>query len=608
MKNSYDFKLRSTQKEATINLFIKENFMEAKEIKKILKQFEEKDTYKKIFINGPWGIGKTYYIQEYIKENKGEYIYVSLFGRVSYDAIEDAIAIELMNKLNTLQKMSKKIENLSKKFNSSISYGGFSIVSNSMEKSNLFMTYSKLLQNKKLIIIIDDLERKSNNIQIEDIMGMVEQFSLFNNVKILIVGSESNMINDDKEKWSLFKEKLIEKEYNITKFSKDAINSIIISKIDKYIKNENLLNFIESFLKIHKTKNLRSIEKGVNLFLEIINNYLDSLYDENIYLTILKNCMAVAIEFSEGLYKPDETNENNKLSFENKLTKSIDKDIYLRIMSHYFNTPFFNNKETSILEYVIYFFQGKIDDEVIKDFNNVVKNYLSIEEKKSLFYFSEEKIELTLIERYNDINNYKFTTIEKFINDMSELVCWNAIFNLGFDFSIIEKNFNKILMENFYNIDKEEEQNKIKNFNNYKYHYSSEFEQLINKYNMKVTSKYRKDKIDRIVKKYKDNDLNLQYLEWLNWKLSQKDDNITEEYFLKCCRKNNYLIPNLSIEINENEMQWLNKLWDIFYERVSDNAKEEINAYIEGLKTNRIATFRINILQSYRPLIVPNKK
>lgn len=125
-----------------------------------------------------------------------------------------------------------------------------------------------------MIIIIDDLERKSVNVPIEDIMGLIEQFSLLEKIKIVIIGDETNISPDDKEKWEKFKEKIIEKEYKISCFSYEAIESIVIHKLEEYINKEKLLDFTLQFLLKHKTSNLRTINKGINLFMEIYKNYL----------------------------------------------------------------------------------------------------------------------------------------------------------------------------------------------------------------------------------------------------------------------------------------------------------------------------------------------
>ena len=144
--------------------------MESSQIKHILCQFNTTNTYKKIFINGDWGIGKSYYTREYVNENTDNVVYISLFGKSSYEAIEDAITKELMNKLTKIDKFKKNAKKLAKKINGSITLFGVSISTPDSTRKTLIEEFTNLLKEKELIIIIDDLERKSGNVLMEDIM------------------------------------------------------------------------------------------------------------------------------------------------------------------------------------------------------------------------------------------------------------------------------------------------------------------------------------------------------------------------------------------------------------------------------------------------------
>lgn len=585
--------------------------MQSKKIKQILKQFEENDTYSKIFINGPWGIGKSYYINEYIEKDSNKIVYISLFGKNSYEALEDTFALELIYKLNDIQKAKKKLVKFMKKIMASISYSfkGVSITpSVSIEKKSFFKQYSKLLKKKKIIIVIDDLERKSNNIPIEDIMGIIEQFSLYPNIKILIVGSEENMNAEDKKKWLSFKEKLIEKEYKITSFSEDAIQSLVINKVKFYIGKEESELFIKSFLEKHKINNLRTIEKGINLFLEIVENYLKNQYQQTTYLSILKNCMAVTIEYTEELYKPQEeqkANENEKQnSFKERLQKSIDEDIYSRIISHYFHNILVRGKESSILEYIIKIFFGEIDESIINDFNNVVKNYLDIKEEKNLFYLSETEIARILKKRYEDIQTgkYNYSTKEKVMDDFYELISWNKALNLDFNISIISEKFKQILFNNYYSIEKEEYQNMIDIYDLKKYSLL-EINDLVSKYNKECEKRYSTEKLERIILEYTTKNYNIERLQWLNWSLLQQNKEKIIKHVMSKFKEKNYLIPDLSGEITEKEWQWTHSIWEIYAERFPSDSKKIINEYAEQLKVNKLSKSRIEALQNSRPLI-----
>ena len=322
--------------------------LESSAILEILNQLDNDNTYKKIFINGPWGIGKSYYVNKYIKEHNENFIYITLFGKTSFDSIENSVARELFKKLSSLNKKKIILHKFVKNVKASFSICGFTINSPELSRKGLISEYSTLLESKSLIIVIDDLERKSNNILIEDIMGMIEEFSQFNKVKIVIIGDENNMIDSDRKKWNRFKEKIIEKEYKIQKFSDESIRNLVTSEICSYIEEIEVTPFINDYIKKHDIRNLRTIIKGINLFKEVINNYVEIKENKKVNLLVLKNCMSVAIECTEEVYKPDEKRDDN-----DSFKYVIDEEINSRIMNHYFNSVFSNNDDTCILNYIL---------------------------------------------------------------------------------------------------------------------------------------------------------------------------------------------------------------------------------------------------------------
>ena len=51
--------------------------MKSNNLEKILKEFVEKNEYKSILINGPWGCGKTYEANKFIKEHNSYHLTIS---------------------------------------------------------------------------------------------------------------------------------------------------------------------------------------------------------------------------------------------------------------------------------------------------------------------------------------------------------------------------------------------------------------------------------------------------------------------------------------------------------------------------------------------------
>lgn len=578
--------------------------MESKQILEILKQFNGNNTYKKIFINGAWGIGKSYYTNEFKKSHEDNIIYISLFGKTSFESIVDSLSKELMKKLNKLNQLTKKVINFGKKLQGSISYRGISISTPSINNKTLLEEYSTLMEEKDLIIIIDDLERKSINVPMEDIMGLIEEFSLIEKIKIVIIGDENNISKEDREKWQKFKEKIIEKEYKIICFSYEAIESIVIHKLEKYISKEKLFDFVLQFLSKHKTSNLRTINKGINLFMEIYKNYLYEKYDEDVYLSILKSCMAVAIEYTEELYKPSEEDKSSKDSGK-AWSYSIDKDIPTRIISHYFGSIFINDKDSSLLSYVISIYNGNISNNLITEFNEVLKKFISMKDGKNIFYLSEKDIIKEMRSLYKNLknNNYNYSTLKEFLIDIKELLKWNKELELKLDEKIIKEKFNDVLFSNYYSLEKNQYENTIDTWN-IDMEDVNEIKDLVKSYNDLVAIKYAEDKIKSIIETYNSNTLDVKCLDWLKTSLIQTDNENIKKMFIKCCKENNFLIPNLNCEIDDNAWRWTHTIWGLFYNYMSEEDKNELNDYSKKLKTtSNIVKYRINCLQKYKPLI-----
>ena len=111
--------------------------------------------YNIILVNGTWEIGKTYYLKDYLQNNK--YIYISLFGIDKLEGIKYAIYYEL-NKIGAC--INKFVNNNSNR-DVGISFLTLPIPNIS---SDIQKKIEKKLKKESLILVIDDLERKTGDI------------------------------------------------------------------------------------------------------------------------------------------------------------------------------------------------------------------------------------------------------------------------------------------------------------------------------------------------------------------------------------------------------------------------------------------------------------
>lgn len=215
-------------------------------------------------IQGEWGIGKTYTWNAFLEKNKtniafNRYSYVSLFGINSLDSLKYSIFENTITKdfignkpnietaaTNTsgvLEKISRKSAGFLKEIPV---VKGFT----STLESISFLTVTKML------IVIDDLERRGKNLELKDVLGLVSLLKEQKNCKVvLLLNNSSNGMVD----YSTYKEKVIDREitYNPTPEECAHIayrgNVGVYSSLSKHsislgIKNIRILKKIERFI------------------------------------------------------------------------------------------------------------------------------------------------------------------------------------------------------------------------------------------------------------------------------------------------------------------------------------------------------------------------
>lgn len=149
-------------------------------------------------LNGSWGSGKTFFIKMYIEELEQKYkenkkdnkykkpVYISLYGLNNVSEVKNKIVLSLIK--------NEKIKQIMPFIDVGLEIRSEFIASNSFvqdSRSKLSKIIDALYKIDNLIIFFDDLERC--NININSILGYINELVEQNNIKVIIVADENKI-------------------------------------------------------------------------------------------------------------------------------------------------------------------------------------------------------------------------------------------------------------------------------------------------------------------------------------------------------------------------------------------------------------------------------
>lgn len=187
----------------------------------------EMNTSGALLLTGDWGSGKTYHVKNKVFpfiEGKTDYIpiIVSLYGKTDVVSVVQEVVFSFLNQkgegvklslgtiANNVKGLSDSVPFLKKYFD----INKFLIGAG----DNLF----KLLPSNKILICFDDLERLSEKLKIDDILGIINELVENKGCKVLVIANEEKV----RDKIT-FKEKAIEKTIVFTPDISSVYNNII---------------------------------------------------------------------------------------------------------------------------------------------------------------------------------------------------------------------------------------------------------------------------------------------------------------------------------------------------------------------------------------------
>lgn len=557
------------------------------------------NVYKCVLINGEWGIGKTYFLKNKFLKDK-DYIYISLFGVNSIEAIKT----EIYSKINKICNIIGKIKKVFQRADgNSIGLGPISLPITYWE-TDIEEAISKNIKDKVLTVVIDDLERKSKEINMADVLGTIETIAEIKNINVVLVANESKIEELDKNKFFDFKEKVIQKTYNVHKYSKDAPKDVTEYLLNNMELENNMditliCNNILEVFKSHSVNNLRTLEKGVN-FVKLVVQYID-LEELNVdeIKDIIIAALAIVIEKIESIYTKSEK-KSEKGSLAEKIIESSENGLTNCIIKNYFKEQYFMSKKSTIINILLEIYYDNDIQDNFRKLNEFYKDLHTIDESKKdmdLFFMSEEQLKEKINNFYNnyivkkdkllDVNNWfkklnEIYTYAKVIGE--EKIFKNEEILKAMDLYLENLQLNEGL---FYVIDR-----------HIPYQISEEkMLEYNNELNKKITEKYYSDAIEKIIQNIKVGDFVIENLNRLYTIYTENHVEFDKSKIYRMMEVNKYFIPDLNYEITENTWRWAHNLWEKAeaYKKYRDKGFEKcIKRILEN--STVIGKYRINSL------------
>lgn len=307
--------------------------MNKDELLNVLLNFYKSDE-NVILIDGKWGSGKTYLINEFIHNfNKLPIYYVSMLGSRNVNDINTNLYIEINKHSSINQIVPSSINPLKIKFNESTSL-------DFILKRN---------HDANAIIIFDDFERYSSS-DYDSFLSYVSNLVLFK-AKVIVVSNLKELGGGEKLIFDEFKEKIFDHIYKAELFINNVID-IKLHEFSKFVKSDSL-NILKSNIRLVDKLYflLKSINKD-NVFNYLNNEIKSEIIDiSTVFLSIYYNQSKLKYS-QEKLTRAD-------INVSNFIKEYInDEDSYWEIIHIY--EYFINKKETifkdNLIDLIVYLY------------------------------------------------------------------------------------------------------------------------------------------------------------------------------------------------------------------------------------------------------------
>jgi len=261
--------------------------------KEQIERFLNSDLPEVMAIKGAWGVGKTYTWNKLLKDaNENQkikykkYSYISLFGinsleSLKYSVFEQTINTDLIGKSPSLETFKTNADTLLASLGKK-SFQYFQSVPLVKNFAPAIQSASFLSVNKT-IICIDDFERKSEQISLREVLGLVLLLKEQRDCKIALIFNDGKMGEENADEYRRFREKVIDFEIEFQPTPRECI-TIALPGYDAL--TPKLGELIER-LGISNIRVIKKIERVARIISPLLTQYEKEVLDQALHTLCL---------------------------------------------------------------------------------------------------------------------------------------------------------------------------------------------------------------------------------------------------------------------------------------------------------------------------------
>jgi hypothetical protein len=264
-------------------------------IKSQIDRFLATEIPEVMAIKGAWGVGKTFAWNKYITEasrNKNialdNYSYVSLFGLNSLDELKLSIFMEVIHKKHIGTEEGNGVIKFADKKWSSLSRRAIELFRGLPYAKDLWPVIQSVAFHslRKAIVCIDDFERKGDNLNAKDVMGLVSFLKEQKKCKVVLILNDESLEGNAVNEYKKYREKVIDIELLFNPSASECAS--IALPTDKI--GIELKDLVEK-LKINNIRIIKKIESLSRIVSPLLSRFEEEIVHQAFHtLTLFTLC------------------------------------------------------------------------------------------------------------------------------------------------------------------------------------------------------------------------------------------------------------------------------------------------------------------------------